>query len=211
MFGGGFPEPLGDPYIDSQIELNQFLGNLRLISMDYGKQIGQISALTGKQISFAKIQLAGIMLQNKNQIKLAQSAAAMQGLNIDVCVTQYENSAKLINIKDVKKCSNSQEMLNTKVNQAKLKYLQSKGKNTLSTCLLKYPAPTQAEDVNNCVSDAIVVLNDELNVIRDENTNLLNEASASTCIQDTQTALQDSMDDVVNNFENCILNAPPAV
>lgn len=179
--------------------------------MENGKQIGQVSALTGKQISLAKIQLAGIALQNKNQIKLAQAEASAQGLDIDHCVTQYEYAAKLINIKDVKKCSNSPDSINLKFSNAKLKLVQLKAKNTLPTCQVQFPDPTQTEEVKNCVTEAIGGLNDEVTTIRDEIANLLTEVSASTCVQDTQTAIQDAMDDALNNFENCILDAPPAV
>lgn len=208
---GAAPSPFGDPLIESQVVVNQFLSTLRLTAMEYGKQIGQVNALTGRQISSAKLQLTGSLLLNKNQIKTAQADAKVQGVDIDQCVDEYNGAASLINVKSLKKCANTQEIFKAKLNMLKLKDLQNKAKTTVATCQLQYPDPTQTADVNTCVSDGVDALQEQLTTVNNENTNLLNEASQSTCVQDTQSVLQESIQDTITNFQNCVLEVPAVV
>lgn len=196
--------------MQSQVAVNQFLGTLRMSSMEFGRQIGQINALTGKQISQAKLQMNAILVQNKNEIKAAQNNALLQGINIDSCVNQYNNATALVSVKDLKLCANSQEMFDARANMGKLKLLQSKAKNTVQTCQLQFPSPLQVEDVDTCVTGALEDLTNEFTTIRDNNSDLLINASESSCIADTQTKLQDAVDNAVNDFQTCTLDAPAA-
>lgn len=202
MFGAA-PPPIDDPLLESQVAVNQLLVSLRTTSMEFGSEIGRINALTGIQISSAKMNLNQFLITTKNSIKLAQNSALLQGSNIDICVTQSNNAIGLVNIKELKLCSKSPELATARANMNQLKLLQLKAKNSVPTCQLQFPSPTQTDDVNNCVTETIEALTTEFTNLRDQNTNILNEASQNTCVADTQAKLQESIETIVNNFNDC--------